>query len=73
MSLKLQPRERQVLDLLSTGSAMKQIADRLGVGISACSNYILRARERNGLKTGWQLLARYVREQSLAEYMKGHQ
>lgn len=67
MSLRLSRRERQVLDLLSAGDAMKQIADKLGVGVSACSNYIARARERNGLKTGWQLLASYSREHPLHE------
>lgn len=64
MSLKLQPRQRQVLQMLADGMAMKQIADRMGIGISGCSNHIARARERNGLKTGWQLLAEFMKGRS---------
>lgn len=62
MTLKLQPREHQVLQMLCDGLLVKQIGDILGIGSRTCSQYITNARDRNQLKTGWQLLAVYARE-----------
>lgn len=64
MSLKLQPRERQVLQMLADGLLLKQIGQNLGISGRTASGYVSNARIRNNLKTGWQVLA---------EYMKGHQ
>lgn len=64
MSLKLQPRERQVLQMLADGLLLKQIGQNLGISGRTASGYVSNARIRNNLKTGWQVLA---------EFMKGHQ
>ncbi len=64
MSLKLQPRERQVLQMLADGLLLKQIGQNLGISGRTASGYVSNARVRNNLKTGWQVLA---------EFMKGHQ
>jgi len=62
MTLKLQPREHQVLQMLCDGLLVKQIGDILGISSRTCSHYITNARNRNQLKTGWQLLAVYAKE-----------
>ena len=62
MSLKLQPRERQVLQMLADGLLLKQIGQNLGISGRTASGYVSNARIRNNLKTGWQVLAEFMRE-----------
>lgn len=49
--------------MLADGLLLKQIGQNLGISGRTASGYVSNARIRNNLKTGWQVLA---------EYMKGH-
>lgn len=64
MSLKLQPRERQVLQMLADGLLLKQIGQNLGISGRTASGYVSNARIRNNLKTGWQVLAEFMKGRS---------
>ena len=45
-SLRLSPRERQVLDLLAHGLRNKEIASRLGIAFSTAKNHVQRLMEK---------------------------
>ena len=64
MSLKLQPRERQVLQMLADGMLLKQIGNTLGISGRTASGYVSNARIRNDLKTGWPVLAEFMKGRS---------
>lgn len=58
--LYLTQREREFVTRLATGITIKQIAAADGVGKSAITTSLTRARRRNNCATTHQLVARYA-------------
>lgn len=63
--LYLTPQHRAVLDRLAAGDTRAEIAAALNIGRPAVSNHLANARRNNRCRTSWQLLAAYVRQETV--------
>jgi len=52
----LSPREREVMDLISAGSTMKQVAVQLGISIQTCSKHRARVLEKMQVSNNVELV-----------------
>ncbi len=63
---ELSPRERDALSLIASGLRQGQIADRLGISISAVEQYLSNARRKLRARTLHEAVARALRYQAIA-------
>ncbi|MCU0785058.1 MAG: response regulator transcription factor [Verrucomicrobia bacterium] len=64
---KFSPRERQVLDLLSSGSVYKEIADQLGIGTETVRTYAKSICKKLHARTRTEAVAKFLRQWQRAE------
>jgi len=60
MASSLTPRERQILDHLSTGLTMRQMANRLGISSRTVETHVLKLYRKLGVRTRVQAVAKAV-------------
>jgi NarL family two-component system response regulator YdfI len=58
VAASLTPREREILDHLSTGLTMRQMANRLGISSRTVETHVLKLYRKLGVKTRVQAVAR---------------
>lgn len=63
--VELSPRECDVLTLIATGARQGQVADRLGISISAVEQYLSKARRKLRARTLHEAVARAVQFQAI--------